>query len=146
VSISPALAAEDLDKPERTEIASVPPSSFPSEQPAAPQPPGPVQQPGPPTGPANGVPSEPPAKQVASADQITRPRAVQSGSHGDHRVQGRISKKPAEGDRIIRSAKATLQSAERDSGQEQRLVSSSAASLRWPSADEPFVNMGGRGR
>jgi hypothetical protein len=135
----------DLRKSAGTELAAVPPSAFPSE-PLAATPHEPIERPGPQSVPASAVPFEPPARQVASAGEIARPPGAQRDSSGDRPAQGRILRKPGEGGRVIKFARTTLQTAQRESGQEPRLVSSSATALRWPSADEPFVNMGARGR
>src|SRR5262249_9604105 len=72
VTPPPAEIPEELERPQRTEIAAVPPPAFPAGQQAAP-PAGPVQQSGPQSGLANAEPFQPPAKQVAAAGQTAKP-------------------------------------------------------------------------
>src|SRR5215469_6590172 len=122
MSVPPAETPEELRRA-GTEIAAIPPSTFPSEPQAAQPPPEPVQQPDPQPGLANAEPSQPPARETASAGEISRPKTAQRDPHVNQPAHGRIQKKWAEGGRIIRSAGTRLQTARREPDREPRLVS-----------------------
>jgi curved DNA-binding protein CbpA len=68
--------------------------------------------------------------------------------HGDHKaaVVGSIHKKPKRRLNVATFAATTRPNKPQESEREPRLVSSGATALRWPSADEPFVNLGVRNR
>jgi curved DNA-binding protein CbpA len=59
---------------------------------------------------------------------------------------GRSHKKPGKQFDMAETARATIPRNLQGSEREPRLISSSATALRWPSADEPYVNVGVRNR
>jgi curved DNA-binding protein CbpA len=140
--VPPAEARAELPRPANYELAIIPPSTFSSEQPVAQlSPPVPFQEVGPQRGLANAAPS-PPAAIDASVGEISGGTARRD-SHRNRAARETVQKKSGGRDNIIKSTRTTTeQSFER----EPRLVSTSTTALRWPSADEPFVNMGVRGR
>ena len=132
------------------------PSAAPSEPsntelPAGrPVPQAPLDRPSPPRAePANVVRPEVEAKPpalTATVDQ--RPSGEPPRRNGDRQAGavGSIHKKPTK--RLDPASVAATRTPNKPpgSGREPRLVSSGAAGLRWPSADEPFVNLGVRNR
>jgi DnaJ domain len=68
--------------------------------------------------------------------------------HGDRKVAvvGSIHKKPKRRSNVATVAATATPNKLQGSEQEPRLVSSGATALRWPTADEPFVNVGVRNR
>jgi len=137
----------------RTPGASAPSSvvmeQVPKEAEPEPVPQAPDRQPPPATELANVVTPEvearPPAP-TATVDQ--RSSGEPPRRNGDRQAgsAGSIHKKPKKRLDPAAAAATRTPSKPQGSGREPRLVSNGAAGLRWPSADEPFVNLGVRNR
>jgi hypothetical protein len=66
-------------------------------------------------------------------------------SDGNRKVQA-VDKKPKKRLNVPRVAATRTPNKLKESEREPRLVSTRSTALRWPSADEPFVNLGARNR
>src|SRR5262249_5941314 len=64
---------------------------------------------------------------------------------GNRKAQA-VDKKPKKRLNVPRVAATRTPNKLKESEREPRLVSSRSTALRWPSADEPFVNLGARNR
>jgi hypothetical protein len=114
--ISSASSPKPAQSPQHVIITSAPPNNASSR-----------------TGVAMTTPLEAGTKQPTPARVVTQPSHKSNPRNvmGKTAVLGRVPKKPS-----------ALQGVER----EPRIVARTATALRWPSADEPFVNLGGRSR
>jgi curved DNA-binding protein CbpA len=132
------------------EVGSAPSSVLTSEVPVpetAPKLSTPAENPRPQTRIAAASPSEGdtrPETPAATAGQ--RPNADAERRDRNHAMIKRMNRKTGERTNAIETASTLPPSQQQDLEQEPRLVSSNTMALRWPSADEPFVNMGGRSR
>jgi len=119
-------------------------TQMPESQQPVPQAPGP--QPAPRTELASVASPEIEAKQsppTAAAGQ--EPKSEPVRSDGNRKAQA-VDKKPKKRLNVPRVAATRTPNKLKESEREPRLVSSRSTALRWPSADEPFVNLGARNR
>jgi curved DNA-binding protein CbpA len=93
--------------------------------------------------PEAGVNQQMPAGMV---DRRSSGASAWRAAHRKTATAGRIQNKPGEQINITKTASTALPSQQQELERAPRLVSTSAAALRWPSADEPFVSMGGGSR
>jgi curved DNA-binding protein CbpA len=124
-----------------------------AEPSAAPSEPGrteiPEGQPPPRTKLANVASPEIEAKQPASTAAVDQePSSEPRRRDGDRKAEavGSIHKKPKKRLNVPRVAATTTPNRLQGSERDPRLVSSRSTALRWPSAGEPFVNLGVRNR
>jgi curved DNA-binding protein CbpA len=87
-----------------------------------------------------------PETPAATASQRPNADAERRDAHRSHAMIKRMNRKTGERTNAIETASTPPPSQQQNLEQEPRLVSSNTMALRWPSADEPFVNMGGRSR
>jgi hypothetical protein len=133
-----AAARAAPSKPSRTDL--------PEGQPV---PQGPGRQPPPRTELANVVSPEVDAKQPAPAGTVDQKSSGETPRrHSDRKAEavGSIHKKPKKHPNVATVAATPRPNNLQGSEGEPRLGSSGATALRWPSADEPFVNLGMRKR
>jgi hypothetical protein len=113
------------------------------EQPVLPAP-GP--QPRLPTELANVTSPEIEVKQPASTAKVGQEPSSAPPPQNRNRKAEIVDKKPKKRLAVPRVAATTAPNKLQGSEREPRLVSSRATALRWPTADEPFVNLGARNR
>jgi curved DNA-binding protein CbpA len=136
------------ERPSHEEGASAPSSAPTREVPAqqtSPELSAPSQGPGRQAGLAAAAPPDakletPPA---AASGEKPAEREQHTARHGYDAIK-RLIKKSNERTTAIDTARTAPPNRRQDLEQEPRLVSTNSGALRWPSADEPFVNMGGR--
>jgi hypothetical protein len=106
----------------------------------------PEPQPSPRTEPAIAASPDIVAKQaLPTAAGGREPSSEPARSDGNRKMQA-VDKKPKKRTNMPRVAATRTPNKPQESEREPRLVSNRAAALRWPSADEPFVNLGARNR
>jgi curved DNA-binding protein CbpA len=111
-----------------------------------PVPQAPEPQPPPRTEPAIAASPELAAKQaLPTAAGGREPSSEPPLSDGNRKAQA-VDKKPKKRMGVPRVAATRAPDKPQESEREPHLVSSRATALRWPSADEPFVNLGARNR
>jgi curved DNA-binding protein CbpA len=140
------------DRPPNEEVASASPSALTSVAPVQETSPGPsahTQDPGTQTRFAAAAPPE--ADKRLGTPAVTASQRPNTGPERRDAHPGRVmikplNKKSGERTNAIETARTPPPGRQPSLEREPRLVSSNAMALRWPSADEPFVNMGGRSR
>jgi hypothetical protein len=159
-SVSPIdWAAQTPDAPTSTPVAmeKAPeerqPSAGPSEpsRTEAPQVQQPVSQPSepqapPPTELANLASPEREVEQPASTTKVAQEPSSAPPRHNRKRKAEIVDKAPNKRSNVPRVAATTAPNRQQGSGRDPHLVSSRPTVLRWPTADEPFVNLGTRNR
>jgi curved DNA-binding protein CbpA len=139
------------DRPPNEEVASASPSAL-SVAPVQETSPGPsahAQDPGTQTRFAAAASPEADTRletPVVTASQRSNTEPERRDAHPGHVMIKRLNKKSGERTNAIETARTPPPGRQPSLEREPRLVSSNAMALRWPSADEPFVNMGGRSR
>src|SRR5262245_4006061 len=95
---------------------------------------------------ANVASPEIEVKQPASTAAVGQEPSSEPSRRDGHRKVETVDKKPKKRLNVPRVAATTTPNKLQGSEREPRLVSSRAMALKWPSADEPFVNLGARNR
>ena len=138
-----AQSSARFDRPPKGEVANAPSSAPVSDVPL------PDGQPVPRTELANAEPSEVDLKRqmpAARGDQESSGQSTPRVADRKTTVVGRIHKKAGEKFNTAETERITFPSKRQGLEQEPRLVARTATALRWPSADEPFVNLGMRNK
>ncbi len=136
----------------REQVASASPQALPSEVPAPETPrefSAPVQDTRAPTKLASATPPKAGTKlgpAEATASQKPKAEPERRDTRPNHAMIKRMNKKSPGRTNAIEAAAILPPNRGRDLEREPRLVSSHTMALRWPSADEPFVNVGGASR
>jgi curved DNA-binding protein CbpA len=100
----------------------------------------------PPTELANLASPEGEVEQPASATKVAQEPSSAPPRHNRNRKAEIVDKKPNKRSNVPRAAATTAPNRLQGSEREPHLVSSRPTALRWPTADEPFVNLGARNR
>jgi curved DNA-binding protein CbpA len=141
-----SVATEDASREAQPRAVPSKPSRVDMSEEQQPVPHAPETPPPPRTEPAIAASPEFAARQALPTVAAGRePSSEPSRSDGYRNVQA-VDKKPKKRMNVPRVAATGTPNKPQGSEREPRLVSSRATALRWPSADEPFVNLGARNR
>jgi curved DNA-binding protein CbpA len=138
-----AQSSARFDRPPKEEIANPPSSALVSDVPL------PDGQPVPRTELANAVSSEVDVKRqmpAAREDQESSGKSTPRVADRKTTVVGRIHRKSGEKFDTTETGRTAIASKRQGLEQEPGFVARTATALRWPSADEPFVNLGMRNK
>jgi curved DNA-binding protein CbpA len=138
-----AQSSARFDRPPKEEVASAPSSALVSEVPL------PDGQPVPRTELANADSSEVDMNRqmpAARGDRETSGKLTPQFGDRKSTVVGRIHKKSDEKFNTAETGRTAIPSKRQGLEQEPSLVARTATALRWPSADEPFVDLGMRNK
>jgi curved DNA-binding protein CbpA len=148
---TPALSSNVMEQPPEAAPSAAPSESartdMPGGQPVLPQ--APDRHPPPRTELANVASPQVEAKQPAPTATVDQKSSGEPPRrHGDRKAEavGNIHRKPKKRLNVATVAATPRPNKPQESEREPRLVSRGATALRWPSADEPFVNLGMRKR
>jgi curved DNA-binding protein CbpA len=141
-----SVVKENASREAQPRAAPSEPSRMEMPEGQQPVPQAPEPQPPPRAEPAIAASPELAAKQALPAAAGGRePSGEPPRSDGNRKAQA-VDKGPKKRMNLPRVAATRTPNKPHESEREPRLVSSRATALRWPSADEPFVNLGARNR
>jgi DnaJ domain len=146
---APAPSPVAMEKaPGEVQLSPAPSEPARTEIPQAQRPisPAPEPQPAPPSELANLASPEIEVKQPASTTKAVQEPSGAPPQHNRNRNAEIVDKKAKKRLNVPGVAATTAPNRPQGSEREPHLVSSTPTALRWPTADEPFVNLGARNR